>query len=105
MKTGVVSTSIMPLTNSIHRLPCNYRGRISGRRSTHARLTGARAISRSSFMNDGFPPLRLGVTGLGGYAAYVCDRVLAEADKDQVTVQLLAVCEPEPERFPRRVGD
>src|SRR5207237_8295280 len=48
-------------------------------------------------------PLRFGLTGLGGYAGYACDRVLAESQRNDPPATLVAVCELEPERFPRRV--
>jgi predicted dehydrogenase len=56
-------------------------------------------------MAEAFSAGRLGLTGLGGYAGYVCDRILAEADAGEAAAQLLAVCEPEPDRFARRVED
>jgi predicted dehydrogenase len=63
------------------------------------------------------PPLRFGLTGLGGYAGYACDRLLAESQPGQRgsdgsaagstagAAKLVAVCEPELERFPRRVEE
>ena len=49
------------------------------------------------------PPVRFGLTGLGGYAGYVCDRFLAEAQSGRPSATLVAVAEPEPNRFPHRV--
>ena len=48
-------------------------------------------------------PVRFGLTGLGGYAGYVCDRILAEAANPHPAAKLIAVAEPEFERFPHRV--
>jgi predicted dehydrogenase len=57
-------------------------------------------------MSHGSAPLRFALTGLGGYAGYACDRLLAESQhKEDSTAQLVAVCEPELERFPRRVEE
>src|SRR5688572_1839190 len=50
-------------------------------------------------------PVRFGLTGLGGYAGYVCDRILSDARSDHPAARLVAVCELEPERFGRRVED
>src|SRR5688500_3331226 len=50
-------------------------------------------------------PIRLGLAGLGGYAAYVCDRALDEAKAPHPSTRLVAVAEPELERFPRRVQE
>jgi predicted dehydrogenase len=56
-------------------------------------------------MNNGSHSIRFGLTGLGGYAGYVCDRLLDESDAadGSSSAKLIAVEEPEPERFPRRV--
>jgi len=56
-------------------------------------------------MNHGTAPLRFGLTGLGGYAGYACDRLLNESSNPQGAARLVAVCEPELERFPRRVDE
>ena len=50
------------------------------------------------------PLLRFGLAGLGGYAGHVCDRILGNAQAADGTAQLVAVSDPEFERFPRRVG-
>lgn len=50
-------------------------------------------------------PIRFGLAGLGGYAGYVCDRIINDSHRDQPSAMLIAVCEPEPERHPRRVAD
>ncbi|HYO10595.1 MAG TPA: Gfo/Idh/MocA family oxidoreductase [Tepidisphaeraceae bacterium] len=47
-------------------------------------------------------PVRFGLTGLGGYAAYVCDRILEEHGSATPTAGLLAICDPELERHARR---
>ena len=54
---------------------------------------------------DDLAPIRFGLTGLGGYAGYVCDRILGDARSDHPAAKLVAVCDPEPERFARRVED
>src|SRR5436309_2615900 len=51
------------------------------------------------------PPIRFGLTGLGGYAAYACDRLVNESQAAGSSAQLVAVSEPELERFPRRRED
>jgi predicted dehydrogenase len=48
-------------------------------------------------------PVRIGLAGLGGYAAYMCDRLLAEGQSPSPHAVLAAVCDPEFERFPDRV--
>jgi predicted dehydrogenase len=49
-------------------------------------------------------PISLGLTGLGGYAAYVCDRILAQQQQQDGSqapaARLVAVAEPHLERFP-----
>src|SRR5262245_21239415 len=50
-------------------------------------------------------PVRFGLAGLGGYAAYMSDRLLAEAQTSRPHARLLAVCDPEVERFPERVAE
>src|SRR3954471_23465230 len=61
---------------------------------------------RSMLMNGASVPIQFGLTGLGGYAGYVCDRLLAESDSDgKGSARLVGVAEPEPERFPRRLKD
>jgi predicted dehydrogenase len=46
-----------------------------------------------------------GIAGLGGYAAYVCDRLLDESRHSQPQATLHVVADPELERFPRRVEE
>jgi predicted dehydrogenase len=48
-------------------------------------------------------PIRIGLTGLGGYAGYVCDRLLDESRPKSQAAQLVAVWEPELDRFAARV--
>jgi predicted dehydrogenase len=49
------------------------------------------------------PPIRFGLTGLGGYAGYICDRLLEDARSPQPSASLVAVCDPDLDRFSRRV--
>ena len=49
-------------------------------------------------------PVRFGLTGLGGYAGHVCDRILGNPSIVGESATLVAVSDPEPERFPRRVA-
>jgi len=49
---------------------------------------------------NGTCAVRFGLAGLGGYAAYMCDRLLAE--QAAPWARLVAVCEPELHRFPER---
>jgi predicted dehydrogenase len=49
-------------------------------------------------------PVRIGLTGLGGYAGYMCERILADAASASPCVQLAAVCEPHIERFAEMAG-
>src|SRR5687767_1095340 len=56
-------------------------------------------------MSKPLEPIRLGLAGLGGYAAYVCDRALDEGKAPEPSARLVAVTEPELERFPRRVRE
>src|SRR5687768_16608647 len=51
------------------------------------------------------PPVRFGLTGLGGYAAYVADRMLDDAESDAPAAKLVAVSDPDLSRFPRRVAE
>src|SRR5688500_14823920 len=51
------------------------------------------------------PPIRFGLAGLGGYAGYVCDRILADARAERPAATLVAVAEPAPERFHTRVEE
>jgi predicted dehydrogenase len=52
------------------------------------------------------PPTRFGLAGLGGYAAYVCDRILQEQRSGApAAATLVAVAEPELDRFPARVSE
>ena len=55
-------------------------------------------------MADAPPPIRFGLTGLGGYAAHVCDRILGNAAAAGDAATLVAVSDPDLERFPRRVA-
>src|SRR3954454_11851276 len=50
-------------------------------------------------------PIRMGLTGLGGYAGFICDRLLDEAHSADPAVEFIAVCEPALERFGARVRD
>ena len=56
-------------------------------------------------MNLDSSPIRFGLAGLGGYAGYVCDRIVNDSRRDQPSAQLIAVCEPEPERYAQRVTE
>jgi predicted dehydrogenase len=56
-------------------------------------------------MNHLPPPIRLGVTGLGGYAGYVCDRALEDSTSPNPSAMLVAVAEPKLERFARKVDE
>ena len=57
-------------------------------------------------MSDPSAPIQFGLTGLGGYAGYVCDRLLAESDPGgKGSARLIGVSEPEPQRFPRRLKE
>lgn len=51
------------------------------------------------------PPIRIGLTGLGGYAGFICDRLLDEAQSDAPAAQFVAVCDPALERFGARVRE
>jgi predicted dehydrogenase len=48
-------------------------------------------------------PIRLGLAGLGGYAGYICDRILEDAASTNTSAHLVAVCDPALERFGARV--
>jgi predicted dehydrogenase len=50
-------------------------------------------------------PLRFGLTGLGGYARYVCDQLLAQDQAPEPAGKLIAVSDPEMDRYPARVAD
>jgi predicted dehydrogenase len=50
-------------------------------------------------------PISLGVTGLGGYGAQIATRLLEEAAKDRPIANLLAVCDPNMDRWPQRVSE
>lgn len=54
-------------------------------------------------MNHGDQPIRFGIAGLGGYAAHVCDRILADSHEANPSAQLVAVADPHLEQFPDRV--
>ena len=56
-------------------------------------------------MTTSHPPLQFGLAGLGGYAAYVADRLLDVADSDDPSARLVAVSDPELKRFPRRIAE
>src|SRR5690242_2847695 len=49
-------------------------------------------------------PIRFGLAGLGGYAAFVCDRLLDESRNATPAAQLLAVFDPHLSQFRNRVG-
>src|SRR4051812_36587155 len=46
------------------------------------------------------PPMRFGLTGLGGYAGYLCERLLEEAASPAPAAQLVAVSDPDVARYP-----
>jgi predicted dehydrogenase len=49
-------------------------------------------------------PIQFGLIGMGGYAGYVCDRLLEPARTDEAPpAQLLAIWEPQLDRFAARV--
>jgi predicted dehydrogenase len=50
-------------------------------------------------------PVRVGLAGLGGYAAYMADRLLAESRTAAAHAKLSAVCDPEIDRFTERVAE
>src|SRR4051812_18828814 len=50
-------------------------------------------------------PIRIGLTGLGGYAGFICDRLLDEARASDPAVEFVTVCEPVLERFGARVRE
>ena len=50
-------------------------------------------------------PIRLGLAGLGGYAGYLCDRILDDLNSDFSPVEFVAVCDPALERFGARVRE
>jgi predicted dehydrogenase len=50
-------------------------------------------------------PVRFGVAGLGGYAAYISDRLLAESKAAPSHAKLIAACDPELDRFPERIAE
>jgi predicted dehydrogenase len=49
-------------------------------------------------------PVRFAVAGLGGYAAYVTERLLDPSGRNP-TAKLVAVCDPDLMQFPRRVQE
>jgi predicted dehydrogenase len=53
---------------------------------------------------NALPPIRFGLTGLGGYASYICDTLLDAHRARHPAAQLVAVCDPQKERFPARVA-
>lgn len=82
----------------------NYRPRIDRLiKPTRGRRRLLRRV-RAQMASD-TAPVRFGLTGLGGYAGYVCDRIITDSRRDQPSATLVGVCEPEPERHPRRVAD
>ena len=87
-----MSISRIPwLTLVFHRLPWNYRDNF---------LSGfALAFMTTSY------PVRFGLAGLGGYAAYVCDRILQDQRSQTPSAKLIAVAEPHLDRFPARVKE
>jgi predicted dehydrogenase len=50
-------------------------------------------------------PIRLGLTGLGGYAGFLCDRILDDTKSASPAVEFVAACDPALERFGARVRD
>src|SRR4051812_13176461 len=52
---------------------------------------------------DSTSPIRFGLAGLGGYAAYVAERLLDEMRTPEPAAQLVAVCEPHPDQFLPRI--
>jgi predicted dehydrogenase len=50
-------------------------------------------------------PVRFGVAGLGGYAGYISDRLLTEGNACLSHARLVAVCDPELDRFPERISE
>jgi predicted dehydrogenase len=55
-------------------------------------------------MSQAATPLRFGLAGLGGYAGHVCDRILGNPQAADHAAELVAVSDPQFERFPRRVA-
>jgi predicted dehydrogenase len=51
------------------------------------------------------PPTRFGLAGLGGYASYVCDQILHDQRSGKPSATLVAVADPQLERFPARVNE
>jgi predicted dehydrogenase len=53
--------------------------------------------------------IRFGLTGLGGWAGSMCEKLLREGDatagEDSAPLHMVAVCDPHPERFPERVQE
>jgi len=64
----------------------------------------ARFQPRRFAMNE-TAPIRLGLAGLGGYAGYLCDRLLEESIAPQPAIEFVAACDPALERFGARVRD
>src|SRR3954470_23453320 len=54
---------------------------------------------------DTAPPIRFRLAGLGGYAAYVCDRLLDESRSPHPAARLVAVCEPALDDFLPRIDN
>jgi predicted dehydrogenase len=54
-------------------------------------------------MSDG--AIRFGVAGIGGYAGYMADRLLVESQSRSPHARLVAVCDPEVDRFPERAAE
>ncbi len=52
---------------------------------------------------DGTKLIRFGLTGLGGYAGWACDQLLADSLSASPHVRLCAVCDPDPSAFPARI--
>lgn len=50
------------------------------------------------------PPVRFGLTGLGGYAAFIADSLLDNQKSRNPSAELVAICDPEIDRFPARVA-
>src|SRR5688572_22023934 len=58
-----------------------------------------------TLMQSTAAPVRFGLTGLGGHAAYVCDQLLAESRSGRPSAELVAVADPALDRFPCRIAE
>src|SRR5690349_18007007 len=54
---------------------------------------------------NALPPIRLGLTGLGGYAGFICDQILQASASENPSVEFVAVCDPALERFGARLRE